>query len=319
MSSALLEVKGLSRSFGKVQAVQELSFGMEKGQVHGFIGPNGAGKTTTMRIVATLDLPDAGDALVDGTSVLVEPRKVRMRVGFMSDQFHPYPNLDVMQYLDFFARAYGLRGWRRVRTVRSVASFCGLGDFADRPATALSKGMGQRLHLAKTLLHDPTLLILDEPAAGLDPRARIEFRELVKELQPDRHRAVDPDHAARARDARAVAVEQLQLVGINLARDGRASVVRLAVPGHGLGWRTRAAHRAEQLAFAVEDAQGPLRERVRIGHVEGEHGGVEKLAALEPQRFPQLQGAHADRSGRARAAVTADGDRARVDIAGKCR
>ncbi len=182
MSSALLEVQGLSRSFGKVQAVQELSFGMEKGQVHGFIGPNGAGKTTTMRIVATLDLPDAGDALVDGTSVLVEPRKVRMRVGFMSDQFHPYPNLDVMQYLDFFARAYGLRGWRRIRTVRSVASFCGLGDFADRPATALSKGMGQRLHLAKTLLHDPTLLILDEPAAGLDPRARIEFRALLKEL-----------------------------------------------------------------------------------------------------------------------------------------
>jgi ABC-2 type transport system ATP-binding protein len=135
-----------------------------------------------MRIIATLDLPDAGDARVDGLSVLVEPRKVRMRIGYMADQFHPYPNLDVLQYLDFFARAYGLHGHKRAHTVRMVASFCGLDGFADRPATGLSKGMGQRLHLAKTLLHDPALLILDEPASGLDPRARIEFRALLKEL-----------------------------------------------------------------------------------------------------------------------------------------
>ncbi|MBP8300397.1 MAG: ABC transporter ATP-binding protein [Planctomycetes bacterium] len=182
MTVPLLEVKNLQRYYGKVQAVRDLSFTMERGQVTGFVGPNGAGKTTTMRIVATLDLPDGGDALVDGVSVLVEPREVRMRIGYMSDQFHPYPNLDVMQYLDFFARAYGLRGRKRLHTVRMVASFCGLTSFAERPATGLSKGMGQRLHLAKTLLHDPLLLILDEPASGLDPRARIEFRTLLKEL-----------------------------------------------------------------------------------------------------------------------------------------
>ncbi|MFM1873756.1 MAG: putative transporter ATP-binding protein YbhF [Planctomycetota bacterium] len=178
----LLEVRELNRSYGKVRAVQDLSFAMARGQITGFVGPNGAGKTTTMRIAATLDIPDSGDVLIDGVSVLVEPRRARERIGYMSDQFHPYPNLDVMEYLDFFARAQGLRGKKRLDTVRSVASFCGLDTFADRPATGLSKGMGQRLHLAKTLLHDPQLLILDEPAAGLDPRARIEFRALLKEL-----------------------------------------------------------------------------------------------------------------------------------------
>lgn len=180
--TALLQVKNLSRRYGKVRAVSDLCFEMGCGQITGFVGPNGAGKTTTMRIAATLDVPDGGDVLVDGTSVLVEPRLARMRIGYMSDQFHPYPNLDVMQFLDFFARAYGLRSRRRIETVHSVANFCGLGSFLDRPATGLSKGMGQRLHLAKTLLHDPALLILDEPASGLDPRARIEFRDLLKRL-----------------------------------------------------------------------------------------------------------------------------------------
>jgi ABC-2 type transport system ATP-binding protein len=182
MTVPLLEVRNLSRSYPRVQAVQDLSFTMERGQICGFVGPNGAGKTTTMRIAATLDVPDAGDVLIEGASVLVEPRRARARIGYMADQFHPYPNLDVLEYLDFFARAQGLRGRQRLDVVRSVASFCGLLGFADRPATGLSKGMGQRLHLAKTMLHDPALLILDEPASGLDPRARIEFRALLKEL-----------------------------------------------------------------------------------------------------------------------------------------
>jgi len=182
MSDVLLNVRNLHRRYGKVHAVRDLSFQMERGQITGFVGPNGAGKTTAMRIAATLDVPDSGDVEIEGVSVLVEPRLARMRIGYMSDQFHPYPNLDILQYLDFFARSYGLRGSKRTKTVRSVAEFCGLMDFWDRPATGLSKGMGQRLHLAKTLLHDPQLLILDEPASGLDPRARIEFRSLLKEL-----------------------------------------------------------------------------------------------------------------------------------------
>ncbi len=182
MSAPLLEVRSLWRSYGSVHAVRDLSFTMQRGQITGFVGPNGAGKTTTMRIAATLDVPDRGDVFVEGVSVLVEPRRTRDRIGYMSDQFHPYPNLDVLQYLDFFARSHGLCGAKRRDTVQSVAAFCGLLEFATRPASGLSKGMGQRLHLAKTMLHDPQLLILDEPAAGLDPRARIEFRALLKEL-----------------------------------------------------------------------------------------------------------------------------------------
>jgi ABC-2 type transport system ATP-binding protein len=182
LSDTLLEVRGLSRRFGALMAVDDLSFAVRRGEVYGFIGPNGAGKTTTMRIIATIDLPDEGDAFVEGLSVLIEPRKVRRRIGFMPDQFIPYPNLDVSQYLDFFARAYGLRGKERLRTVESVVGFCRLEGFRTRPTTGLSKGMSQRLHLAKTLLHDPALLILDEPAAGLDPHARIELRELIGAL-----------------------------------------------------------------------------------------------------------------------------------------
>lgn len=182
MTDTLLEVRGITRNFGALRAVDDVSFSLPRGQVWGFIGPNGAGKTTTMRILATLDLPDEGDAFVDGISVLIDPRQVRRKVGFMADQFAPYPNLTVLPYLDFFARAYGLRGRERIDTVRSVVAFCGLDEFLSRPTTGLSKGMGQRLHLAKTLLNDPQLLILDEPTAGLDPRARIEFRELIEAL-----------------------------------------------------------------------------------------------------------------------------------------
>jgi ABC-2 type transport system ATP-binding protein len=184
MSSAdvLLDVRGVSKAFGKVAAVRDVSFSLRRGEVYGFIGPNGAGKTTTMKILATLDLPDEGDALVDGHSILEDPRRARLRLGFMSDHFVPYANLTVLQFLEFLARAYGLRGAARERTVAAVVDFCGLGSFADRATTGLSKGMSQRLHLAKTLLHDPALLILDEPAAGLDPRALVEFRGLVRAL-----------------------------------------------------------------------------------------------------------------------------------------
>ncbi|MBK8979151.1 MAG: ABC transporter ATP-binding protein [Planctomycetes bacterium] len=185
MSDPLLKARRLSRAFGDLQAVDKLSFEIPGGQVWGFIGPNGAGKTTTMRILATLDLPDRGNAWIDGVSVLEDPASVRKRIGFMSDQFAPYGNLTVHEYLDFFARACGLVGRDRLQTVRDVAGFCQLTEFRQRPANRLSKGMGQRLHLAKTLLHDPRLLILDEPASGLDPRARIEFRELIRTLADD--------------------------------------------------------------------------------------------------------------------------------------
>jgi ABC-2 type transport system ATP-binding protein len=180
--TAALEVRGITRTFDSLTAVDDVSFAVVPGEFYGFIGPNGAGKTTTMRICATLDLPDSGDVLVDGTSVIEEPRIARTKIGFMPDSYGAYPHTTVREYLDFYARAYGLRGRRRTRTLAEVMDFTSLADLDQKLIHTLSKGMKQRLCLAKTLLPDPHVLILDEPAAGLDPRARVELRELVKAL-----------------------------------------------------------------------------------------------------------------------------------------
>ena len=177
-----LEVRGISKRFGKLVAVNDVSFTVERGQIIGFIGPNGAGKTTTMRICATIDYPDSGDVFVDGHSVLSSPREVRARLGFMPDAYGAYANTTIWEYLDFFARAYGLKGDDRRRRVGEVMEFTQLAPLQEKEIASLSKGLKQRLCLAKTLLHDPSTLILDEPAAGLDPRARVELRELVRAL-----------------------------------------------------------------------------------------------------------------------------------------
>jgi ABC-2 type transport system ATP-binding protein len=178
-----IQIEDIKRYFGNVKAVDGVSFGFSGGTVCGFIGPNGAGKTTTMRILATVDVPDAGDARVCGHSVIDYPDKVRSRIGFMPDYFGTYTDMTVWEYLDFFARTYGLRGQRRVDRIASVMEFTDLRPLADRGIAGLSKGMKQRLSLGRALVNDPEVLILDEPAAGLDPRARIELLELVRELR----------------------------------------------------------------------------------------------------------------------------------------
>jgi ABC-2 type transport system ATP-binding protein len=138
-----------------------------------------------MRILATLDQPTAGDAMVDGFSVVDDPDRVRRRLGFMPDYFGTYANMNVEEYLDFFARAYGLRGIARRRALGYVMDFTQLDQLAAKPINGLSKGMKQRLCLGRTMIHDPAVLILDEPAAGLDPRARIELREMIRRLAAD--------------------------------------------------------------------------------------------------------------------------------------
>jgi ABC-2 type transport system ATP-binding protein len=185
MPEAMMQLDGLVRHFDGVHAVDDVSFSVERGQVLGFIGPNGAGKTTTMRILATLDVPQRGDARIGGYSVIDDPDKVRRITGFMPDYAGVYANTTVTEYLDFFARAYDLRGQARRQAVASIIDFLGIGDLEDRNVESLSKGLKQRVALGRALIHDPQVLILDEPAANLDPRARIEFRTLIRELAAD--------------------------------------------------------------------------------------------------------------------------------------
>lgn len=180
-----IELHRLHRIFGSTHAVNDISFEVHRGQVFGYIGPNGAGKTTSMRILSTLDLPTYGDAYVDGFSCINDPDRVRRRLGFMPDYFGTYQNVNCWEYLDFFARAHGLVGRERTQSLRRVMAFTGLDILAEKPIRGLSKGMKQRLCLGRTLIHDPAVLILDEPAAGLDPRARIELREMINQLAAD--------------------------------------------------------------------------------------------------------------------------------------
>lgn len=177
-----IEVVHLKKHFGKTRAVDDISFTFSAGHVVGFVGPNGAGKTTTMRILATLDEPTEGDAFVDGISVVEEPERARALVGYVPDALPTHRDLSVHDYLDFFARAYAIKGQRRRQVIESIEEFTNLTGIREKMLNALSKGMKQRVSLARALLHDPPVLIMDEPAAGLDPRARVELRELLRLL-----------------------------------------------------------------------------------------------------------------------------------------
>jgi ABC-2 type transport system ATP-binding protein len=183
--SPMIELRRLYRAFGPTWAVNDVSFEVPRGAVFGYIGPNGAGKTTSMRILATLDLPTFGDAYVDGFSSVNDPDRVRRRLGYMPDGFGTYHDVNCAEYLDFFARSYGLVGRDRHRALRRTMEFTGLDVLAEKPISGLSKGMKQRLCLGRSMIHDPAVLIMDEPAAGLDPRARIELREMIGRLAGD--------------------------------------------------------------------------------------------------------------------------------------
>jgi ABC-2 type transport system ATP-binding protein len=177
-----IRIQNLVKTFGSTRAVDDISFSFGSGDIFGFIGPNGAGKTTTIRIMSTLDLPDSGDVFYDGVSVVNDPEAVRRLIGYMPDSLPEFRDIQVWEYLDFFARTFGLKGEKRTRILAEVEEFTGLGSIRHKYLAALSKGMKQRVSLARALVHNPPVLVMDEPAAGLDPRARLELRSLLRIL-----------------------------------------------------------------------------------------------------------------------------------------
>jgi ABC-2 type transport system ATP-binding protein len=277
---SLLEVKGLQRDYGSLRAVDDVSFELEEGTILGFIGPNGAGKSTTMRIIATLDTPTAGEVLLDGRSVVDAPDMARPLIGYMPDRYGTYDDVTVWEFLDFFARAYGLKGAARQKRVDSVMEFTGLIPLKDKLTSALSKGMKQRVALGRTLLHDPKLLILDEPADGLDPRARIELRELLRALADQGKAVLISSHIltelAEICDSCAI-IEQGRLLATGKVADllaqshasgGTELTVRLAVGADG--------------EATYERAEKVLLEQPRVGQVAREAEALRVRLELEP-------------------------------------
>jgi ABC-2 type transport system ATP-binding protein len=179
----MLTVENLCKSYGKFQAVNNLSLHIPKGEIYGFVGPNGAGKTTTMKIICGLLSATSGKVIIDGIDAINNPRLLKSKIGYMPDFFGVYDDLKVMEYLEFYASIYNIKGKESEQICNDLLALVDLEDKRDFYVDSLSRGMKQRLCLARSLVHNPDLLILDEPASGMDPRARVEMKEILRTLK----------------------------------------------------------------------------------------------------------------------------------------
>ncbi|MCI8726381.1 MAG: ABC transporter ATP-binding protein [Hungatella sp.] len=190
----MLKIDGLKKKYGQSMALDGLSMQVDDGSLYGFVGPNGAGKTTTIKIITGLLLPDRGTVTIDGIDVTREPASVREKIGYVPDFFGIYDNVKVSEYMEFFASCYGLYGLKARRRCMMLLEQVRLDEKADFFVEGLSRGMKQRLSLARALIHNPALLIMDEPTAGLDPRTRLEFRQILKDLREQKKTILISSH-----------------------------------------------------------------------------------------------------------------------------
>lgn len=179
----MLEIKQLCKYYGNFLALNHLDLSIKKGEIFGFVGPNGAGKTTTMKIISGLLKASSGEVIIDGVNALKDARQLKRKIGYMPDFFGVYDNLKAMEYMEFYASMYGIVGEEAKRTARELMALVKLSDKENQYVDGLSRGMKQRLCLARSMVHNPDFLILDEPASGLDPRARFEMKEILKNLK----------------------------------------------------------------------------------------------------------------------------------------
>jgi ABC-2 type transport system ATP-binding protein len=285
---SLVEINNLVRTFDNVRAVRGISFSFDAGQIVGFIGPNGAGKSTTMRILATLDEATSGTCVVQGYDVLADADKVRALIGFMPDSFGTYPHMTVLEYLDFFGRAYALSPDLRRQRIADIIDFCQLGNLREKLINTLSKGMRQRLCLGRCLINDPKVLILDEPTAGLDPRARIEFRDLMRVLASQGRAILISSHILSELEESCdsvVIIEAGTLVAQGSVGAVKARAVQAAerhVAGRNIRLEIRLAKQDEQslLRLQEEPALSEIRDEGHNVFTAAFEGGVEDQAAL---------------------------------------
>lgn len=230
--SAILEVSNLTKRYRKSArpALDKVSFSVERGAIYAFVGPNGAGKTTTIRILATLLKPDSGEVRVNGLSLSTHQREIRALIGYIPDEFGLYDELSVRDYLAFFARCYNIPESKHASLVGDLLDLVGLTSRADDAVRTLSRGMKQRLGLARALVHDPELIIADEPASGLDPRARVELRDILRALREMGKTVFISSHVLRELDDVATHVGVIEQG--HLLTSGPLEAVRLALQAH---------------------------------------------------------------------------------------